>query len=50
MPVLSKKTMKKKSTKKPAKVTKKEVKKAILSDLKRKGVKPEWIKSHLIIM
>lgn len=42
--------MKKKTTKKPVKVTKKAVKKALLTDLKQKGVNPEWIKSHLIII
>lgn len=42
--------MKKKATKKPIKVTKKAVKKALLSELNKKGVNPEWIKSHLIII
>ena len=42
--------MKKKATKKPGKVTKKAVKKALLSKLNKKGVNPEWIKSHLIII
>jgi hypothetical protein len=42
--------MKKKAAKKPIKVTKKAVKKALVTDLKQKGINPEWLKSHLVII
>ena len=41
--------MKKETTKKPKKLTVKEVKKAILTELDKKKVNKDWIKQHLII-
>jgi hypothetical protein len=41
--------MKKETTKKPKKVTIEDVKKAILTELEKKQVSKDWIKSHLII-
>jgi hypothetical protein len=41
--------MKKETTKKPKKVTVNNVKKAILTELEKKNVSKDWIKSHLII-
>jgi hypothetical protein len=41
--------MKKETTKKPKKVSVLDVKKAILSELEKKQVSKDWIKSHLII-
>ena len=40
--------MKKEKTKKPKKVTAQDVKKAILTELEKKQVSKDWIKSHLI--
>jgi hypothetical protein len=41
--------MKKETIKKPKKVTTNDVKKAILTELEKKQVSKDWIKSHLII-
>ena len=40
--------MKKETTKKPKKITAQDVKKAILTELEKKQVNKDWIKSHLI--
>jgi hypothetical protein len=41
--------MKKETKPKPKKVTVKDVEKAILTELEKKQVSKDWIKSHLII-